>query len=194
MARYSAVAIGLHWAIAALVGTQIVIGLAMVHLALPGELSFSVFLTHRALGVTILALVACRIAWRLTHRPPALPSSCFHAGPVPSLLPRLASGTHGGLYVCQILSPLTGWALASIDDPDMPIGVFGLFDWPLLPLSGAIRFEPVLGVVHRWSGWMFAALIVLHAGAALWHGLVRRDGVMRRMMFAGDVGKKKTPK
>jgi cytochrome b561 len=38
-------------------------------------------------------------------------------------------------------------------------------------------------VVHAVAAKWLMALIVLHVAAALWHQVVRRDGLLRRMGF-----------
>jgi cytochrome b561 len=62
-----------------------------------------------------------------------------------------------------------------------PVSVFGLFNFPALlgkdqPLSDKIF------VWHLAGGLVIAAIVALHVGGALYHGFVRRDGVLRRML------------
>ncbi|NVN02325.1 MULTISPECIES: cytochrome b [Asaia] len=176
MQRYTRVASLLHWLIAALVLVQIGLGLTMDHVTLDDMVTFSLFQTHRALGMITLVLVVLRVVWRLRHKPPVLPAS------ETALMRHIASMTHALLYAGQVLSPLSGWALASASSLALPLSMFGLFDWPLLPLSADGRFEDPLRLVHHWAGWGFAALIALHIGAALWHGVVMRDGLVWRII------------
>ena len=69
---YTHTAIALHWLIAfALIGT-FGLGLYMHELPLsPQKLKF--YSWHKWAGVTIFLFVNLRLAWRLGHRPPALP-------------------------------------------------------------------------------------------------------------------------
>ena len=61
-----------HWLIAVLIVAQGVIGLSMVQMGLtPAKVR--VFALHKSIGMTILALVLLRIAWRLTEKRPADP-------------------------------------------------------------------------------------------------------------------------
>ena len=58
-------------------------------------------------------------------------------------------------------------------------------------LFGNIRLPPIvpqrdslhtlLWAAHRWLAFAFFALILLHVAAALFHALVRRDGVFEAM-------------
>lgn len=176
--HYTAVAIVLHWSLALVLIAQIVLGLAMDRAGLPDVLAFSVFQIHRALGVLILFLVVMRIIWRVAHRPPAFPVArgVFET--------RLADGVHGLLYVLQVLAPLSGWALASASTLEIPLSFFGWFDWPLLPIAPTDSHEAMLRSLHHAVVWGFVGLIVLHSVAALYHALVIRDGVIRRMLFS----------
>ena len=38
------------------------------------------------------------------------------------------------------------------------------------------------GTLHELAAWMLLALIGIHAAAALFHGLILRDGVLQRML------------
>ena len=73
-AGWGALVRAFHWLVAALIIAQGVIGLAMVQMGLtPAKVR--VFALHKSIGITILALVLLRIAWRLTERHPADPPS-----------------------------------------------------------------------------------------------------------------------
>lgn len=179
--HYTFVAILLHWCLALLLIGQILLGFAMDRAGLPDTAAFSVFQIHRALGVVILMLVALRVIWRLGHKPPPhlLGTSIWQA--------RLADAVHGALYGLQLLAPVSGWALVSCATLELPLSIFGWFDWPLLPLAHTDRNEAVLRNVHHAIVWGFAALILLHGLAALYH-LIRRDGVVRRILcFRSDL-------
>ena len=69
--RYPSVAIALHWAIAALIVTNFVIGLRLDDLH--GLAKFQVIQWHKSFGITVLLLSLVRLAWRLAHRPPPYP-------------------------------------------------------------------------------------------------------------------------
>ena len=76
--RYTAVAIALHWIIAAVIATNFGLGLYMAQLeASPAKLRLYSY--HKTIGVTIFLLVVFRLIWRLTHRVPAPPPRMLHA-------------------------------------------------------------------------------------------------------------------
>jgi len=165
--RYSRVAMWFHWSIAAAVIANLAVGL--LHDGVPAFRSLMG--AHKALGITVLALTAGRIAWRLGHRPPPLPAS------VPGWQKGLSHAVHWGLYLLMILMPLTGWAMVSGAER-RPLTWFGLFDLPYLSVSGDTAGRAHGG--HAVLGWVMLALVLLHMGAACFH-LLQRDGVVARM-------------
>jgi len=82
-ARYSKVAIVLHWAIALLILGLIGFGFLMTQEWMPQR--FVIYQWHKSFGITVLVLSCFRLIWRLTHRPPGRPFtrsepslSCFY--------------------------------------------------------------------------------------------------------------------
>ena len=67
---YSAVAIALHWLIAALLLTNI--GLAWYFGTLKGPAEVAPLALHKSIGITVLLLTLVRIGWRFASRPPPL--------------------------------------------------------------------------------------------------------------------------
>ena len=173
---YGIVAQVFHWLVAALVFIQISIGLYVDDLPISmARLRWMSW--HKSVGITILALVLLRLAWRLVERPPPLPE---HMPTFERIAARL---THWALYGLLILTPLAGWLTASA----MGLSV-NWFGWVLIP--DLISKNPELGEVLEYVHWILvrvlAALFSIHILAALRHGL-RRDGVLTRMVpFMGD--------
>ncbi|WP_374293407.1 cytochrome b [Sphingomonas sp.] len=172
--RYSTVAIGFHWTIAALVIANLAIG--FFHDALAGTLPGGGMPMHKAIGMTVLALSIARVAWRMSHRPPPLPADTagWEKG--------MAHATHWTLYLLLLALPLTGWLMVSGAEMRRPLTWFGLFDIPYLPVgtqAGALG-----GGAHGLLGLTMAALVALHIAAALRHHLILRDDIMARMVPA----------
>jgi cytochrome b561 len=179
-ARYSAVAIALHWLIALAVLALIAIGLVMTRSA-PGSMrQFQLFQLHKSIGITVLALSLCRLAWRLSHRPPALPAT------LPAWQRALALATHGAFYILIIGMPLTGWAMVSTSPLHLPTMLYGRIRLPDLPFSPAARHggavEAVFRQTHDTAAWIMIALVALHIAAALKHHFVDRDAILRGML------------
>ena len=166
--RYTRVAMWLHWVIAALVVANLTIGLLRGPVPALGALMPA----HQAIGLTVLALTLVRIAWRLGHRPPPLPTE------IPGWQ-RFASATvHAALYLLLLAMPATGWLLVSGGER-RPLTWFGLFPLPYLPATPAAADAG--DAAHVVLGWLMLALVALHVAAALYHRLVLRDGVLGRM-------------
>ena len=168
--RYGAVAIALHWLLAALIIGTFALGLYM------HELPFSptrlkLFNWHKWAGITILTLSALRLLWRLTHKPPP-------DVPMPPWQRLASHAAHWALYALFFLVPLAGWAYSSA--AGFPIVVFGVL--PLPDFVGADRaFSEAIKPLHGTLVWALAAVVLLHVAGALKHRFVDRDGVLDRM-------------
>ena len=171
-ARYSTVAIILHWLIALALAFQIAVGFSMPD----DERGFTLFQLHKSVGVTILVLTLVRLAWRLTHRPPTAVERGFQGF--------LAKAVHTLLYAFMIGAPLTGWAMVSTDATGIPTLLYGTIPWPHLPLPHALN-EP-LEETHELLAWIGLALFVLHVAGALRHQFLLKDGLLRRMGPGGS--------
>ncbi len=181
MPRYHSIAVSLHWLIALLIAGLIV--LAKIAHDLPDDdpLRFELIQWHKSFGIALLLLVACRILWRLMHRPPPLP------GNTKRLERFAASAAHFMLYVLMIALPLTGWAMVSASPLNLATELFGLIPWPHLPWLTNIADKDVWEYrfhnLHYWLANGMMTLVLLHALAALRHQFVLKDSVMSRMAF-----------
>lgn len=168
--RYSPVSLTLHWLIAALVVTQIV--LITAHEAADGPDPYIGW--HKSVGLLILVLTLARLAWRAFN--PAIP--------LPADMPRwqklLARATHVLFYVVLLVMPLTGWLASSAAGRE--IAWFGLFNWPLLPIGGGREAAGGFMDVHELVVKGLYVLIALHVIGALKHHFVDRDNVLHRML------------
>jgi cytochrome b561 len=179
-ARYTVVAILLHWLIALGIAALIVIGLVMTQLKIAPTLEWKLFQLHKSIGITVLLLVVLRLLWRFTHRPPPLPVE------TPALDRGAAHGLHWLLYVLMIGMPLTGWAVVSSSPFNLPTVLYNIVPWPDLPvlptLANKAAVSHVLGWVHAYGSWILIALLAVHIGAALQHHFIKRDGILGRML------------
>lgn len=180
--RYTAVAILLHWLIALGILALIVIGLIMTQLqATIGPMeTFKLFQLHKSIGITVLLLAVIRILWRVTHKPPALPAH------MPAVEKGAAHGLHWLLYGLMLGLPLTGWAVVSSSPFNLPTVLYSLIPWPDLPvlphLANKAAVSHVLGWVHAYGAWILIGLLVVHVAAVFRHQIIKRDGVLLRMM------------
>lgn len=171
-ARYTPAAVALHWIVGLLIIGNLFFGLYLVGLPLsPQKLRW--FSYHKWVGVTILLLAAARLAWRLRHPAPPMPAS------MPAWERRAADASHFLLYVLFFSAPISGWLMSSaLGFQTVYLGVV-----PIPDLLGKDReLGEALKVVHRWINYSMAALIAVHAGAALKHHFQDRDEVLARML------------
>jgi len=175
--RYHPVSVLLHWVLGlALIGL-FAVGLYMTDLPFSPQ-RLKLYNWHKWAGVTLLALSAFRLIWRLTHRPPALPVAIESAMPGWQKLAHHA--THHGLYLLFFAVPLLGWAYSSA--AGFPIVLFGVLPLPdFVPVSEELA--ELIKPLHKLSAFAMMALVLLHVAGALKHQLVDRDGLIARMGF-----------
>lgn len=154
-AGYSAVQIGLHWAIALLIGVNYFVSEGMEDAfdgSMEGEaVTGWVPFIHVYVGLTVLALVVVRllVRWRI-----GVPET--HAGQWP-LMDRLGEWSHWLLYALMLGVPLLG-AITWFG------GVDATAEYHVLAMNGMM------------------ILIGVHSAAALLHQFVLKDGLLWRML------------
>jgi len=173
--RYDRFAISLHWLLAfGLIGV-FALGLYMADLPFSMQ-RVKLFNYHKWAGMVILVLSLVRWGWRLTHRPPELPSLITRS--MPRWQQWLHQATHLGLYALSVAIPLAGWAYSSAAG-------FQVVWFGVLPLPNWVPHDQdlaeVLKSVHAWLAYALAGLVVLHIAGALKHAWVDRDGLLARM-------------
>jgi len=169
--RFSAVQRLLHWLMAIGILAMLFIGVGMVSTI--GRQYVPLLITHKTLGIAILVLALVRLLVRFVSGAPALPAD------LPEPMRLAAHLSHVGLYALMIGMPLIGWAMMSA--AAYPIVLFGGFRLPpILPQSASLH--TMLWSAHFYLAFAFFALVMGHLAAALFHGLVRRDGVLQTML------------
>jgi len=164
----------LHWLMAAMIIAMLFIGVAMVSSVSP--LYLRLVSIHKPLGIAILILVLIRLINRLTHRAPPLPAD------LPSIQKLAAKASHIALYTLMFAMPIIGWGMLSAGN--LPIVLFGSLQLPpFLPVSPTLYGD--LRQLHTVLAYLLFLIIVVHLAAALYHGLIRRDGVLSSMASRG---------
>jgi cytochrome b561 len=185
--RYGTIAMTLHWLIALLIVSNVVIGFTFANLMSRDDPGFfDIVQTHKSIGLTVLVLSLLRLAWRLANPIPALP-------PMSQRLKVLARGSHYLFYALMIGVPLVGWLMISASSTGAPTMWFGLFPVPSfeflssLPRAQRAPLHQNLETLHGVLAYGATALLVLHVAAALYHQVSRHDDVLRRMWFGTKV-------
>ena len=167
----------LHWLMAACILAMLFIGVGMVSTVMPKYLTLVSI--HKPLGIAILALALIRLALRLRYGAPPLPAD------LPGPIKFAAQASHYAFYALMIGMPLIGWGMLSA--AAYPVVLFGGWHLPaILPQSDSLH--TLLWDAHFYLAFAFFALILLHVAGALFHALVRRDGVLETMASAVTYG------
>jgi cytochrome b561 len=168
--RYTPAAIAFHWLLALAIVGSFCVGLYMSNLAM-SPTRLKLFNWHKWAGMTIFALSALRLLWRLSHRPPAAVS-------MPAWQQRAAHATHIALYVLFFGVPLAGWAYSSA--AGFPVVVYGVIPLPdFVPVDKGLAEG--LKMLHKVLAFGLALAVLAHIGAALKHHFIDRDGLLLRM-------------
>jgi len=161
----------LHWLMAAMILAMLFIGVGMV--ASVSERHEWLLRIHKPLGIAILLLAVVRLAVRLRHPPPPLPAD------LPMLQKLAAHASHWLLYALMIAMPLVGWAMLSAGG--YPVMLGASLRLPAILPASATAFA-ILRHLHGWLALLLFLTFLAHLGAALYHGLIRRDGVLASMV------------
>lgn len=162
----------LHWTTAVLVLLMIPAGAIMIREGISRDLQNTLFIFHKNVGVLVLFVVLLRVLYRLMNPPPPLPSD------MPGAQKRVAAFSHFVLYALLFIMPVAGYV--RVKAGGFPIEALDAVGLPsLVPRSDALA--EVAKSIHYAGSLAITAFVVLHVGAALYHGIVRRDGVFSRM-------------
>jgi cytochrome b561 len=173
--RFGVVAILLHWSMAFLIIGLAGLGLYMVTLPDVGfnTKKIMLILYHKEVGLLVLALLAARLAWRLTHVLPQL------AADLPDWQKIAARFVHLCFYALMFALPMTGWMMSSA--AGIPVSFFGLFTLPdFLPHDDTL-FQRLIDI-HKWFAYALIPFLCVHVGAALMHHFVLKDDTLRKML------------
>jgi len=174
---YGVIAKSLHWLLFLLLAAQYAIGSIMPHIG-RHTLDEGWVAWHFSVGAAILFFIVIRLIWRLVHPVPLLPTMAPWE--------RVVSGiTHWALYLLVLVMALLGWAATNARGWDVKL--FGLVNLPVIAPKGA-HWGHEAGDIHDWLLYVLLGFIVLHVAGALYHYFVKRDQVVRRMLFASTDG------
>jgi cytochrome b561 len=171
--RFDQTSIALHWFTVFLIVVQFASAWWREAIGHEASLAAALLTMHRTTGMLTWIVALARLVWR----------RCFaHLPPFPQSMPKLqqwiAKANEYGLYALLVVQPITG--LGNTLFHGRP---FTLLIWEvpvLLAPDTAIR--GLFVAAHEFGAKALVVLIGLHAGAALFHGLVLRDGVLQRML------------
>lgn len=166
----------LHWLMATMILTMLFVGVGMMT-----SLTLRPWLLnlHIPLGVAVLLLAIVRLINRLLTPVPQLPDQ------MPGWQKYSATILHWVFYVLMFALPLSGWA--QLSSGGFSVRLYpGLHLPPILPQNPT--YHALMHDLHRIMAWSFFFMVVGHLSAALIHGFIYRDNILRSMTLQ----KKKT--
>ena len=168
--QYTRTARLLHWLTAGLLLGSFGLGISMTRWV-ADDMILRVYSWHEWLGVTVFGLTIVRLLWRVAHPPPPLELP---------LIERIGSQlVHAGLYVVLLVQPVVGWIMSTAFG--FPVVYLGLFALPELVPANAQLARQLQGI-HVTLAALLLVLFVGHLGGVLYHHLLKRDGVLHRML------------
>ena len=161
----------LHWLVVLLVLAQFATALAIDHV--PPGLAGVLLQVHRSTGVALWGVVIARLGWRFTgmRQPPFPPGMarwvvfCVHLSDY-------------GLYALLLLQPVTG--MADTLWRGRPFPLFGQQLPRILAKNHALAAQA--HTLHVGGAWLLAAVVGVHASAALFHHFVLKDEILGSML------------
>jgi cytochrome b561 len=171
VSRYHPLLVALHWILAVIIIAALTLGaLVMVKLPNTDPMRLEALRSHMIGGSLILVLMLVRLVVRTRTEHPARPSTGIR------VLDRLAWASHRLLYAVVLGQAISGVVMA------LQTGLPGI----LFGSGGALPADfwvyPIRSVHYVLSRTLMA-LIALHIIGALYHTLMLRDGLLRRMFF-----------
>ena len=161
----------LHWLMAVCILAMLFIGVGMVSTVMPKYLTLVSI--HKPLGIAILVLALIRLAVRLRYGAPPLPADLPEPMKLAAQLSHYALLRPDDRHAADRLGNAVGGRLSRSC-------CSAAWHLPaILPQSDSLH--TLLWDAHFYLAFAFFALILLHVAAALFHALVRRDGVFEAM-------------
>ena len=167
--RFPALMRVLHWLLAALLLSMLFIGVSMVSSLAAYHRLLAI---HRPLGITVLVLAIVRLVNRKLSTLPPFPVT------MSARERRVASLSELLLYGLMIGLPLVGWGMLSAGN--YPSVMCGSLHLPAILPASPLLYS-VLRRAHTVLAYLLFFAFLGHLSAVLFHTLILRDGLLKRM-------------
>ena len=171
--RLSKITVMLHWVLASSVFFLFASSWWMLSLPLPSaEFTYRVlpFQLHKNIGITLLLIAVTMAAIRIAKGSNGHPKN-------PDRLQKLAALDHLIMYLLLAACCLSGYLSSSYSGWETSF-------WWILNLPAWAEENDDLNILfsdlHLWSCWALLAVLTLHIGAAIYHGIAD-DGLINKM-------------
>lgn len=176
-AGYGALTKALHWTAAALFAAQLLSGPVMVRLEEGGSAlglgQDALFNWHKTLGLVALGIAVARLLARRAGELPAW-ADCLTEGERRAI-PRLETA----LYAAMFVMPISG--LGFVMAGGYGVRFAGLWELPR-PAAAWPLAAGLAQAVHLGCALVLAGALAWHLGIVLRHTVLRREGLLRRML------------
>lgn len=171
------ISIVFHWAVA--LGF---IGVTAIGVYMADGNDYSLYDTHKSLGILLFAVILARVAWRLKKGWPK-PVRQYER-----IEQSLSKAVHWVLILGTVIMPISGMTYSTMSGHGI-----GIFAWRFVPDNVDLNAEHGVEVrnafldtfahtTHEIVGYVLIAAIVLHVAGALKHHMIDKDGTLRRML------------
>ena len=164
----------LHWSTALLIIGLLALGYYMVGLTYYDRWYHDALQAHKAFGMLVFVLGVITLVWRWVS-----PSPPLHAT-LKAWQRGAASLVHHTLFVLVFAIPLSGLLVSTSEGK--AVEFFDYFEVPAVLVVGA-DWRDLAIKIHFYCAYGCAALVALHAAAAVKHQLFDRDGTLARMLW-----------
>jgi len=173
--RYDRVSMSLHWLTLALL--ILLFGSIWSREQASDATTAALLLAlHQSAGALIWLVTMARLIWK---------ASAAAGPPLPSSMPRVqrwaARANEYALFLLLIAQPVTGFVQTVARGAPFPLLTLEIPAMMARDRALAHLFHDI----HETSATVLLVLVGLHAGAAIFHGVFRRDGVLGSMLPAG---------
>jgi cytochrome b561 len=172
-ASYSPAQQTMHWLTVLLMFSILPVAWVLVSVKEETRTFFFWMDVHESIGLTILALTALRVVWRVFDPPPSYP-------PQLALWSRLiARAVHLGLLTMMILMPISEFLWATGHGHD--VAPFNLIRFPRIAFKHR-GLGDAAQAVQQYGQWFVYGLIALHLVGVSYHLIFKRDALLGRML------------
>jgi len=172
--KYNSAAIMIHWLMAIMIITMIVLGLYMTGLEKGSDERSWFFALHKSIGLTLALLAIIRLGWKLCSTTPALPD---YVAPRQRIM---ATATHHLLYLMMFIQPVSGYISSSFSGYKTKFWGIPLPHWG----SKQPELNELFTEIHEISAFCLIALLVLHIAGVIYHLRKKESELFRRMWFS----------
>lgn len=172
--RYGLVGKLLHWTIALSIIGLVWLGWYMVDLTYFDKWYNQSLALHKAFGMLALGLAFAYFGWKIYSPSPApvATGAAWQRG--------AATAMHAVLMVLMVVIPVSGYLIST--SAGKPVSFFGWFDVPAL-VGKDEKLRDLAITAHFYLAYGIGVLVLVHAGAAIKHQLIDRDGTLARMLW-----------